>query len=102
MNSYSKTKVPERTLKKLDIINGATATKAKESMDYLKHSLQEAGKIEPDKPSTEKYEKRMLKIINKNSYLNCLFNLSMAVFRNNKLEQKFFIEQSSTYQQMRN
>ena len=34
-------------------------------MDFLKHSLQEAGKMDPDKPVFEKYEKEILLEIGK-------------------------------------
>ena len=95
-SSLSKTKnsrISEKTLKKLDIIKGQTATQVKKNMDFLKNSLQEAGKMDPDKPVFERYEKEMLFEIGKNGYLNVIFKLMMANFRTGKQDQKYlFLE----------
>lgn len=89
------TKVSESTVKKLDIIKGATAVQTKKNMDFLKHSLQEAGKQDPDKPNVEKYEKEILLQNGKNYYLNSLFYLVMASFRSDKQDQKYILTQAS-------
>jgi golgin subfamily B member 1 len=90
------TTISNSTMKKLDIIKGQSATKVKESIDCLKQSLQEAGKMEPDKPTLQRYEKTMLLNISRNVYLNTIFQFSMAGARSNKQDQKYFLTQSSS------
>lgn len=91
------TTLPSRTLKKLDILKGPTATQVKKSIDYLKNSLQEAGKLEPDKPLFSKNEKKMILKLSRNNYLHTLFQLEMAYFRNNKQDQKYLLTQAMGY-----
>ena len=94
LNSKTKkSKISELKTKKLDIIKGQTATQVKKNMDFLKQSLQEAGKMDPDKPIFEKYEKEILLEIGKNTYLNVIFKIMMANFRTVKQYQKYlFLE----------
>ena len=93
LNKTKNSRISEKTTKKLDIIKGQTATQVKKNMDFLKQSLQEAGKMDPDKPIFEKYEKEMLLDIGKNGYLNVLFKIMMANFRTGKQDQKYlFLE----------
>ena len=88
-----KINLPEKTLKKLDIIKGATAKQVKTNMEYLKHSLQDAGKLQPDKPILTKSEKTMKLSISKNSYLMALFNSTMALMRPlNKQDQIYLLK----------
>jgi len=89
------TKVSEQTVKKLDIIKGATSIQTKKNIDFLKHSLQEAGKLAPDKPMLEPYEKEMFLLNSKNSYLNSLFYLMMASFRSGKQDQLYLLMQAT-------
>ena len=90
-------KLPERTLKKLDIIKGETAVQIKTNMTDLTKILQEAGKKEPDKPILSKSEKIMKLNINKNSYLMALFNASLASMRpKNKQDQKYLLALSNS------
>lgn len=91
----NRTRISNSTIKKLDIIKGQSATKVKESIDCLKQSLQEAGKMEPDKPTLQRYERTMLLNISRNVYLNTIFQFSMAGARSNKQDQKYFLTQSS-------
>ena len=94
LNSKTKkSKISELKTKKLDIIKGQTATQVKKNMDFLKQSLQEAGKMDPDKPIFEKYEKEILLEIGKKTYLNVIFKIMMANFRTGKQDQKYlFLE----------
>jgi hypothetical protein len=87
-------KLPTKTLKKLDIITGPSAQKVRESLSYLKSNLQEAGKIEPDKPVLLRKEKQMFKKISKNFYIHILFQISMAENKESKQDQKFILNQA--------
>jgi hypothetical protein len=87
-----KLNLPERTLKKLDIIKGESAVQVKTNMNDLKKILQEGGKLQPDKPILTKSEKIMKLNINKNSYLMALYNASLASMRpKNKQDQKYLL-----------
>lgn len=86
-----KSKISLSQTKKLDIIKGKTAVQVKNNMDFLKLSLQEAGKMEPDKPVYEKYEKEMILAIGKNLYLSSIFKLIMSIFRSGKQDQKYLL-----------
>ena len=88
---YYQSKLSEKTLKKLDLIKGQTATKTKKAIDFLKNSLQDAGKLEPDKPYTHSYEKNMFFNISKNNYLRALFYLAMGESRINKQDKKYLL-----------
>ena len=88
-----KINLPEKTLKKLDLLKGATAKQVKTNMEYLKHSLQDAGKLQPDKPILTKSEKTMKNTISKNCYLMALFNSTMALMRPlNKQDQIYLLK----------
>lgn len=95
---FKNSKLSEKTLKKLDIIKGQTASKTKQAIDFLKSSLQEAGKLEPDKPYIHSYEKTMLFNISKNIYLKCLFYLAMGGARPNKQDKKYLL--NSAFQEL--
>ena len=91
-----KLNLPDRIKNKLNIINGETATKVKNNMEYLKHSLQDAGKLSPDIPNLSKSEKIMKLKISKNSYLMSLFNATLAGMRPlNKQDQIYLLSQSN-------
>ena len=89
--------LPERTVKKLDIIKGESAVQVKTNMNDLKKILQEGGKLQPDKPILSKSEKIMRININKNSYLMALYNASLASMRpKNKQDQKYLLTLSNS------
>lgn len=95
-SSGKEIKISARNLKKLDIIKGDTAKAVKANMEFLKHSLQDAGKLEPDKPMLSKSEKIMQFSIGKNSYLNSLYQAMLALMRpNSKRDQIFLLRLAS-------
>jgi len=91
IDKYKNSGLSEKTLKKLEIIKGQTATKTKQAIDFLKSSLQEAGKLDPDKPFMNSFEKTMLFNISKNIYLKTLFSLAMGEARSNKQDKKYLL-----------
>ena len=84
-------KISDRTLKKLDIIKGKSAQEVLANRQFLKSSLQEAGKLEPDKPRLSKSEKMMQFCLSKNAYLNALFQSALAFSRSKKKQDQIYL-----------
>ena len=84
-------KISDRTLKKLDIIKGKSAQEVLANRQFLKSSLQEAGKLEPDKPRLTRSEKIMQFCLSKNTYLNALFQSALAFSRSKKKQDQIYL-----------
>ena len=101
-------KVPDRVLKELNIVNSPSSVKTKESLNYLKSSLQEAKKLDADRPALTKKDKDMIKIVIKqNPYLNSLYSMVLASIKycdfdsnnhkKNIQDKKYLLSQSYKY-----
>lgn len=86
--------IPKRINDKLGIINSESSLKTKDSMKELKQSLQDAGKIDPDKPIYSKAEKDLLELVSQNYYLKPLLKTTFAVLRHNFQDQKYLLNDS--------
>lgn len=87
-------RVPDRLAKKPEIIKGESSLKTKENLQILKKSLQDAGKLDPDKPKTTQSEIDLMAFTNKNSYLNALLKAVFAYMKASYQDQKFLLQES--------
>lgn len=72
----------------MSISKGKTLALNKGALKNLQQTLQEAGKLPPQKPQILSYEKILERENNQNPYQNALLYMALAVAKTNSVEQK--------------
>lgn len=80
--------------KKMNVARGKTLAQNKGALKNLQQTLQEAGKLPPQKPQILSYEKILERENNQNPYQNCLLYMALAMAKTNNVEQKSLLLES--------
>jgi hypothetical protein len=78
---------------KANLNKGKTATKLKKDANALQKTLQESGKVPPNKPKLTATEKQLAQESGKNHYQLALLKMQMAKIRINPQEQKALLKE---------